>query len=58
MIEPLGGDRFTATGVSAEQIGRIAARHAIELHELTPVTSTLEEAYLELTRDHVEYVSV
>ena len=56
-IESLGEDRFTATGLAAKDIGGVAARHNIELHELTPVASTLEDAYLALTRDQVEYVS-
>jgi len=45
------------TGTTAEAIGDFAARHAVPLHELTPVKSSLEEAYLELTRDEVEYHS-
>ncbi len=42
-------------GVSAPEIGRAAARHGIELHELTPAVASLESAYLELTRDAVEF---
>ena len=42
-------------GVSAEQIGDAAADAGIPLHELTPVSSSLEEAYLALTQDEVEY---
>ena len=56
-IDALGEERFTATGIAAHDIGRVAAQHGVELHELTPVASTLEDAYLALTRDQVEYVS-
>lgn len=43
------------TGISAAQIGEAAAQASIVLHELTPVGASLEEAYLELTQDDVEY---
>ncbi len=42
-------------GLSAEQIGRIAALHGIVLFALTPQTASLEEAFMELTHDAVEY---
>lgn len=43
------------TGMDAKTIGELAAKHGIVLHELTPLRASLEEAYIELTRDHVEY---
>jgi ABC-2 type transport system ATP-binding protein len=43
------------SGVSAEQIGELAASHGIVLHELTLVQASLEEAFMELTRDDVEF---
>jgi len=43
------------TGTEAAGIGELAAASGIVLHELTPVTSTLEEAYMLLTADSVEY---
>ena len=42
-------------GLTAEQIGDLAAEHGVRLHELTPVQASLEEAFMELTRDDVEY---
>jgi ABC-2 type transport system ATP-binding protein len=42
-------------GLTAEQIGRIAAQHSIVLFELTPQTASLEDAFMELTHDEVEY---
>lgn len=56
-LEPLAEEGFEAHGVSAAEIGRIAAQHGVELHELSPVQSSLEDAYLALTRDHVEYAA-
>jgi ABC-2 type transport system ATP-binding protein len=50
-----GGDVLDITGIDAGAIGEAAASHGIVLHELTPRTASLEEAYLELTHDDVEY---
>jgi ABC-2 type transport system ATP-binding protein len=43
------------TGVPAPRVGEIAASASIVLHELTPELATLEEAFLELTSDSVEF---
>ncbi|MFJ3820970.1 ABC transporter ATP-binding protein [Streptomyces nodosus] len=43
------------TGLSSERIGRIAALHGVALAELTPQQASLEEAFMELTRDSLEY---
>jgi ABC-2 type transport system ATP-binding protein len=43
------------TGVSAAEIGDLAASAGIALHELTPVTVSLEEAFMELTEDSAEF---
>lgn len=56
-IESLGEHRFSVAGMTAAEIGRAAVQHGIELHELTPVASSLEDAYLALTRDEVEYTT-
>ncbi|WP_182906888.1 ATP-binding cassette domain-containing protein [Microbispora sp. H13382] len=45
-------------GLDGEAVGRIAARHGVTLYELTPVHVSLEEAFMELTRDAVEYHGV
>jgi ABC-2 type transport system ATP-binding protein len=42
-------------GVDSEQIGRTAAEHGIVLYELTPHRASLEEAFMELTRDSLEF---
>ncbi|WP_328413054.1 ATP-binding cassette domain-containing protein [Streptomyces violaceus] len=44
-------------GTGAEHIGRAAAAHGIPLYELTPSTASLEEAFMDLTRDAVEYTA-
>jgi ABC-2 type transport system ATP-binding protein len=42
-------------GTDAEHIGRTAAAHGIPLFELTPTGASLEEAFMALTHDSVEY---
>ena len=45
-------------GVPAPEIGRIAHDADVVLHELTPQRASLEEAFMNLTRDAVEYSNV
>ncbi|MEY2565649.1 MAG: type transport system ATP-binding protein [Actinomycetota bacterium] len=48
---------LAVTGISAAAIGELAAEHHLALHELSPQEASLEEAYMELTRDSVDYRS-
>ena len=43
------------TGITPQSVGDIAAGHGIPLYELTPRVGSLEDAYLALTDDAVEY---
>ncbi|MCW2544373.1 MAG: transporter related protein [Frankiales bacterium] len=43
------------TGLTAAQIGKAAADHRIELHELTPQQASLEQAFMEMTQNEVEF---
>ncbi len=45
------------TGLTARQVGEAAAAHGFVLYELTPIQASLEEAFMDLTRDSVEYRS-
>jgi ABC-2 type transport system ATP-binding protein len=47
--------RIEVRGLTGPDIGDIAAAHGLRVHELTTLTGSLESAYLELTRDSVEY---
>jgi ABC-2 type transport system ATP-binding protein len=49
---------FEVTGLPAAEIGERAATAGIALHELTVQRPSLEEAFMELTRDAVEYQTV
>ena len=42
-------------GMTTEEIGDLAFGEGIRLHELTTVRASLEEAFMELTADSVEY---
>jgi ABC-2 type transport system ATP-binding protein len=42
-------------GLTSAEIGRLACRHELPLEELTPVRASLEEAFMELTDDALEY---
>ncbi len=45
------------TGLSSDHIGQQAAAAGFTLYELNPLQASLEEAFMELTRDSVEYRS-
>ena len=48
-------DALTIEGLTAPQIGDLAARDGLRVHELVPITASLEDAFMELTQDEVEY---
>ncbi len=48
-------DLIEITGMDSAEVGKLAAAHGIALSELVPVRASLEEAFMELTRDSVEY---
>jgi ABC-2 type transport system ATP-binding protein len=55
--EDLTGDSsaLTLQGISCEAVGELAAANRIVLHELSPEQASLEEAFMRLTMDSVEY---
>ncbi len=42
-------------GATSEQLGELAAQHQIVLHELSSQRASLEEAFMQMTADSVEY---
>ncbi|MCL7381572.1 ABC transporter ATP-binding protein [Streptomyces sp. 35G-GA-8] len=42
-------------GASTEELGELAARHGIVLHELSSQRASLEEAFMRMTAESVEY---
>ncbi len=54
-VQSLGDDLLEINGADAATVGELAARNNLVLHELTPQRASLEEAFMELTRDDVEF---
>ena len=52
---PVAPSVLETTDTTAAAIGELAAQSSIVLHELTTIHASLEEAYLTLTSDSVEY---
>jgi ABC-2 type transport system ATP-binding protein len=50
-----GTDLLRVSGVTAEQIGTAAWRARLPVYELTPTHASLEEAFMQVTQDAVEY---
>jgi ABC-2 type transport system ATP-binding protein len=47
--------QLEVSGLTSDQIGTRAAAEGITLFELSPVQASLEQAFMELTRDDVEF---
>jgi len=49
------GDELRVQGLDAPAIGELVGKNGLYLHELTLVRSSLEDAFMTLTADSVEY---
>jgi ABC-2 type transport system ATP-binding protein len=54
-VERIGDGLLEVAGLTGEQIGEIALEARIVVSELTPQSASLEEAFMSLTGDSVEY---
>jgi ABC-2 type transport system ATP-binding protein len=54
-VETNGDGAIVVTGLEAAAIGDIAFQAGVPVHELSPVEASLEEVFMELTRDDVEF---
>ncbi|MFC6061238.1 ABC transporter ATP-binding protein [Streptomyces ochraceiscleroticus] len=52
---PVADGALEIDGVSAGDLGELAAGHGLVLHELSPQQASLEEAFMQLTAESVEY---
>ncbi|MER7727778.1 ATP-binding cassette domain-containing protein [Streptomyces sp. NPDC096323] len=52
---PNGPGALEIRGTDSAHIGRVAAAHAIPLYELIPLAASLEQAFMDLTQDSVEF---
>ncbi|MFF5226549.1 ATP-binding cassette domain-containing protein [Dactylosporangium sp. NPDC000521] len=53
VVEPDGA--LLVTELPMRDIGDLAFSHGLRLHELAPLQASLEQAFMELTKDSVEY---
>jgi ABC-2 type transport system ATP-binding protein len=49
---------IVVTGMTSAEVGDLAAHRSLTVHELVPLRATLEDAFMELTRDAVEFQTV
>jgi ABC-2 type transport system ATP-binding protein len=54
-IEPAPEGRLAIVGSSPEQVGDLAAKHGLPVYELRTEYASLEEVFMELTADSVDY---
>jgi ABC-2 type transport system ATP-binding protein len=54
-VRTLGTDLIEVQGVEAEEIGTAALEQRIVLHELAPRQASLEDAFMELTGESIEF---
>ncbi|MFJ9779077.1 ABC transporter ATP-binding protein [Amycolatopsis sp. NPDC101161] len=54
-VTSLAPSLLEVSGLDGAEVGRIACREAVPLEELTPVQASLEQAFMELTDDALEY---
>ncbi len=52
---PDGADALRITKLGMTEIGDLAFDNQIRVHELSPIQASLEQAFMELTKDSVEY---
>ncbi|MER5961498.1 ATP-binding cassette domain-containing protein [Streptomyces sp. NPDC002057] len=56
-VTGLTADRLTVTGLTADRIGEIALENSVPLRGLTTRSASLEDVFMELTADSVQYLA-
>jgi ABC-2 type transport system ATP-binding protein len=54
-VAATGPGTLIIAGLAAEQVVMLLSRHAVPFSEVSAHRATLEDAYMELTRDAVEF---
>ncbi|HUV58080.1 MAG TPA: ATP-binding cassette domain-containing protein [Acidimicrobiales bacterium] len=54
-VDESSDGNFTVNGLTSDEVGEIAFAAEITLYELTPQRASLEEVFMDLTADSVEY---
>lgn len=57
-VEVQDNELLEVSGLQPRDIARTALENRVMIYELTPLQASLEEAYMELTKDEVEYHSL
>ena len=55
LVQATSDSGLTVTGLTSEEVGDTAFKAGITIHELTPQRASLEEVFMDLTADSVEY---
>jgi ABC-2 type transport system ATP-binding protein len=55
LVRADGEDALVVTKLGMSEIGDLAFDNQIRVHELSPIQASLEQAFMELTKDSVEY---
>ena len=55
VVQEINDNGLSVSGLTSDEIGEIAFRAHVVLHELTPRRASLEEVFMDLTADSVEY---
>jgi ABC-2 type transport system ATP-binding protein len=56
-VTSTGSDALVVTGLEPDRIAELVSERGLRLHELYRERGTLEDAFIDLTRDAVEYVA-
>jgi ABC-2 type transport system ATP-binding protein len=56
-VASTGPDALTVTGLGPERIANLVTERGLRLFELTPQRATLEDVYLDLTRDAADHAA-
>jgi ABC-2 type transport system ATP-binding protein len=54
-VSPDAGDELVVTGLQCREVGILAAGAGLTLYELSPQEASLEDAFMEMTRDSAEF---
>jgi ABC-2 type transport system ATP-binding protein len=54
-VAPDEPDGLMVTGLECREVGVLAAQNGLTLYELSPQSASLEEAFMEMTRDTAEF---
>jgi len=56
-VTSTGSDTLVVSGLDSERVATLVAERGLQLHELYRERASLEDAFIDLTRDAVEYVA-